>query len=137
MLIVLAASLWTDATEASPLVPKTNNSTVISDANPTVVGAGAAIKSRQMLNNDVPTASTGLSSGNPNVGNSLQSMALMQQLQVTNGGNPMAMAAELAAQNKENLQLQTQNQQQSILAAVQLQQQHIAAAQAALSRKRH
>ncbi len=135
MLIVLAASLWTDATEASPLVPKTNNSTVISDANPTVVGA--AVKSRQMLNNDVPTASTGLSSGNPNVGNSLQSMALMQQLQVTTGGNPMAMAAELAAQNKENLQLQTQNQQQSILAAVQLQQQHIAAAQAALSRKRH
>jgi len=135
VLIVLAASLWTDATEASPLVPKTNNSTVISDANPTVVGA--AVKSRQMINNDVPTASTGLSSGNPNVGNSLQSMALMQQLQVTTGGNPMAMAAELAAQNKENLQLQTQNQQQNILAAVQLQQQHIAAAQAALSRKRH
>lgn len=75
----------------------------------------------------------GLSSGSA-AANPLQSLALLQQLQATTGSNPMAFAAELAAQNKESIQLQNQKQQQGQLAAVQMQQQHVAAAQAALAR---
>lgn len=124
--VLVVAGLWTDATEAASIVQADRETVKTSTTNN---------KSRQLLNSDVPTAAAGLGGGSTSA-NPLQSLALMQQLQATTGGNPLGLAAELAAQNKESAQIQNQNQQQSLLAAVQLQQQHVAAAQAALSRKR-
>ena len=119
---MVVASLSTDATDALP----------VDVSNSTRIGT-AGNNSRQLLNNDVQTAAMGLSSGSAAT-NPLQSLALMQQLQATAGSNPIAFAAEMVAQNKETIQLQNQKQQQGQLAAIQMQQQHVAAAQAALAR---
>lgn len=79
------------------------------------------------------SVSTASSSLNGNAVSPLQSIAIMQQLQATGHSNPVGTRAELAAQNHEAVVSQTQEQQKAILAAVQAQKQHIAAAQAALT----
>lgn len=85
------------------------------------------------MNSEIPTASTGISGGY-NQG-ALQSLALISQLQATAGGSPLSLAAEMAAESQEAIEKQAERQKQSLLAAVQAQQQHVAAAQATLSRK--
>lgn len=91
-------------------------------------------RSRQLVvNSNVPTAATGLNSGTTaGIQNPLQALTLLQQ--VTNSGNnPLAVQAELQAQQQESIQLQNQNQQQNLLAAVQTQQDHVNTVQAAIT----
>ena len=86
-----------------------------------------------VVNSNVPTAATGLNSGSiPGIQNPLQALTLLQQ--VTNSGNnPLAVQAELQAQQQESIQLQNQKQQQSLLAVVQTQQDQVSTAQAAIT----
>lgn len=93
-------------------------------------------RSRQLvMNSNVPTAATGLNNGNPSGQNSpLQTMSTLHQ--VTKSGNsPTALLSEMEAQQQEALQMQKQNHQQSMLAAVQTKQDQVATAQAAISSK--
>lgn len=90
--------------------------------------------SRQLvMNADVATAATGLNNGNPSLlQNPLQSYNVLQQV-TKSGNNPMAVSAEIEAQQQEALQLRKQNQQQGALAAVQTKQDHVATLQAAIT----
>lgn len=114
--MAILAAVWIDSVEAAPTANTTSDS--------------SSEKSRQLvINTNVPTAAIGLNNGNPT--GTLQTLNVLQQ--VTKSGNsPLAFEAELAAQQQEALQLQNQNQQQSLLAAVQNQQDQVNTVQAAI-----
>ena len=65
--------------------------------------------------------------------NPLQSSGVINQLQNNLQQNPVSALAEISAQNQQGLKLQSQKQQQSVLSALQAQQQHLAVAQSALA----
>lgn len=115
--------------EAGPSTPRTNIQNTTEASSEKV----SNIKSRQ-FNTNVPTGATGLSAGNSAslLQSPLQQLALLQQVTSSNN-SPMSIASELEAQKQEALQLQNQKQQQGLMASVQIQQDQVATAQAAIT----
>ncbi|KAI9565735.1 hypothetical protein GHT06_009527 [Daphnia sinensis] len=114
-------------------VPSTPRPSVQNTTRESALEKVSNIKSRQ-FNANVPTGATGLSAGNSASlqQSPLQQLALLQQVTNSNN-NPMSIASELEAQKQEALQLQNQKQQQGLLASVQIQQDQVATAQAAIT----
>ncbi|KZS03207.1 Uncharacterized protein APZ42_034061 [Daphnia magna] len=129
LLPVIAMLLSIGSIEAGPSTPRTNIQNTTEASSEKV----SNIKSRQ-FNTNVPTGATGLSAGNSAslLQSPLQQLALLQQVTSSNN-SPMSIASELEAQKQEALQLQNQKQQQGLMASVQIQQDQVATAQAAIT----
>ncbi|XP_057371788.1 mediator of RNA polymerase II transcription subunit 15-like [Daphnia carinata] len=114
-------------------VPSTRRSSIENTTSESPPEKVSNIKSRQ-FNVNVPTGATGLNAGNSASlqQSPLQQLALLQQV-TTSSTNPMSIASELEAQKQEAFQLQNQKQQQGLMASVQIQQDQVATAQAAIT----
>lgn len=124
-------AVWIGSILAVPTLPTPAISNTTTDSSDEKISS----KSRQLVvnANNAPTAATGLSNANlSSLQNPLQAFTLIQQV-TKSGNNPIALAAELGAQQQEAFLLQNQNKQQGLLAAVQSQQDQVATVQAAIT----